>query len=70
MKFFAALLGLSAMAISADAGASMHNPDYCYTTDPIRPMTSLVPFLTSYEAIRRLNIPTVNPNASSTVLTK
>lgn len=61
------VLGFLALAISADAGGSMHNPFYCYATDPIRPMTSMGGVITSYEAVRRFNFTTVNPYVSSEV---
>lgn len=67
MKFFVAVLGLLSMSVSTDAGASMHNPFYCYTTDPIKPMSSMLATITSYEATRRFNFTTVNPYVSSTV---
>lgn len=65
MKFFVALLVVLALAISADAGASMHNPFFCYATDTIRSMTNMASVITSYEAIRRFNFTTVNPYISS-----
>ncbi|KAJ6644136.1 Multiple inositol polyphosphate phosphatase 1 [Pseudolycoriella hygida] len=65
MKFFVALLGVLAMAISADAGASMHNPFFCYATDTVRSMTNMGSVITSYEAIRRFNFTTVNPYMST-----
>lgn len=65
MKFVVALLGVLFLAVTADAGASMHNPFYCYATDPIRPMTNMAATVTSYEAIRRFNFTTVNPYRSS-----
>ncbi len=65
MKFLVALGLFASLAISADAGASMHNSFYCYATDNIRPMTNMAATLTSYEAIRRFNFTTVNPYVSS-----
>lgn len=65
MKFFVVLFGVLFLAYTADAGASMHNPFYCYATDPIRPMTNMAATFTSYEAIRRFNFTTVNPYRSS-----
>lgn len=65
MKFVVALLGVLYLTVKADAGASMHNPFYCYATDPIRSMTNMATGLTSYEAIRRFNFTTVNPYRSS-----
>ncbi|KAG4069951.1 hypothetical protein HA402_015175 [Bradysia odoriphaga] len=65
MKFVVALLGVLFLAVTADAGASMHNPFYCYATDPIRPMTNMASVFTSYEAIRRFNFTTVNPYRST-----
>lgn len=66
MKIFVAL-GVLAFVISADAGPSMHNPHYCYATDPIRSTTLMASIFTSYEAIRRFNFSTVNPNTSSKI---
>lgn len=66
MKFVVAL-GVLALAISADAGASMHNPFFCYATDTIRSMTNMASVITSYEAIRRFNFTTVNPYVSSKI---
>lgn len=66
MKFSVALLIL-ALAISADAGASMHNPFYCYSNDTIRSMTNMFSVLSSYEAIRRFNFTTINEYMSSKV---
>lgn len=54
-----------ALAIVADAGVSMNNPFFCYTTDPIRSMTNRLATITSYEAIRRFNFTTTNPYISS-----
>lgn len=64
MKFFVAL-GLLALVIVANAGVSMHNPFYCYMTDPIRPMTNMHATASSYEAVRRFNFTTTNPYISS-----
>lgn len=64
MKLIVAL-GVLAFAISADAGASMHNPFFCYATDTIRSMTNMASVITSYEAIRRFNFTTLNPYISS-----
>lgn len=64
MKFFVAF-GVLALVIVADAGVSMHNPFFCYMTDPIRSMTNMHSTSTSYEAIRRFNFTTVNPYISS-----
>lgn len=70
MKFFAAL-GVLALAVAvANAGVSMNNPNYCYMTDNIRPMTNMFGALTSYEAIRRFNFTTVNPYMSSNFVSK
>jgi len=49
----------------SDAGVSMNNPFFCYTTDPIRSMTYMHSTQTSYEAIRRFNFTTVNPTIST-----
>lgn len=68
MKFYSVIvLKVLAYAILTDAGPSMHNPFFCYTTDTIRSMTNMASMMTSYEAIRRLNFTTVNPYVSSKV---
>lgn len=64
MKFVVTLLGVLFLAVTADAGASMHNPFYCYATDPIRPSTNMAATVTSYEAIRRFNFTAVSPYRS------
>lgn len=64
MKFYV-VLGLLALAIVANAGVSMHNPFYCYITDPIRSMTNMHATASSYEAVRRFNFTTTNPYISS-----
>lgn len=66
MKFFVVLITLM-LTISADAGASMHNPFFCYANDTIRSMTNMFSVVTSYEAIRRFDFATVNPYASSKI---
>lgn len=53
------------LIISAETGPSMHNPHFCYTTDPIRSVATMNGIATSYEAVRRLNITTVSPYESS-----
>ncbi|KAJ6643214.1 Multiple inositol polyphosphate phosphatase 1 [Pseudolycoriella hygida] len=59
------LFGVLVLAIVANAGVSMNNPFFCYTTDPIRSMTNMHSTSTSYEAIRRFNFTTVNPYIST-----
>ena len=49
------------------AGPSMHNPFFCYTTDPIRSMTNMYAHFNNYEAIRRFNFTTIDPYRSSKV---
>lgn len=66
MKVFVAF-GVLVLAVVANAGVSMNNPFFCYTTDPIRSMTNMHSTSTSYEAIRRFNFTTVNPYFSSKV---
>lgn len=55
MTLVVAYLGLlvSVFVISADAGVSMHNEFYCYSSDLIRPQTRMHGTRSSYEAIRR-----------------
>lgn len=67
MKFIMLLLGVLALAVSAETGTSMHNPFFCYATDTIRSMTNMGAVVTSYEAIRRFNFTTLNPYASSKI---
>lgn len=62
---FVVWIGVLLLAAAADGGTSMHNPFYCYTTDPIRSMTNMASTVTSYEAIRRFNFTTVSPYRSS-----
>ena len=64
MKFLV-IFGVLAAAMVADAGVSMHNPFFCYMTDPIRSMTNMFSVGTAYEAIRRFNFSTVNPYVTS-----
>lgn len=65
MKF---ILVLEVLFVSAvvDGGVSMHNPNFCYMTDPVRPFTTMMTDFTSYEAIRRFNVTTFDPYISST----
>lgn len=49
------------LATVADAGVSMNNPFYCYSTDVIRPQVQMHSTRSSYEAVRRTS---VNPTAS------
>lgn len=65
MKLLVALVVLALALALADGGASMHNPFYCYSTDPIRSMTNMHATATSYEAIRRFNFTTTNPYITS-----
>jgi len=46
----------------SDAGVSVNNPFYCYSTDPVRPQVQVHSTRTSYEAVRRT---AVNPSVSS-----
>lgn len=47
-----------------EAQVSLHNRNYCYSSDPIRPQNGMHATSSSYEAIRR---PAVNPGVSSNV---
>jgi hypothetical protein len=60
MKLFVTLLALATVLV-IDAQVSMHNPNYCYTADPIRPQNGMHSTQSSYEAIRR---PAIDPNVS------
>lgn len=62
MKVLVALSVLAFMAIAGiEAGVSMNNPFYCYSTDRIRSSNQMHSVRTSYEAIRRTEI---NPAVS------
>ncbi|KAJ6644488.1 Multiple inositol polyphosphate phosphatase 1 [Pseudolycoriella hygida] len=61
MKTVATLVVLSIVG-SANAGVSINNPFYCYSTDLIRPQVQMHATRTSYEAVRRTS---VNPTVSS-----
>lgn len=39
--------------LAVDAGVSMHNPFYCYSSDTIRPLTRMGSTETAYEAVHR-----------------
>lgn len=60
MKFLV-VLTILAFVLVADAGVSINNPFYCYSTDGIRPQNQMHSVRTSYEAVRRT---TVNPTVS------
>lgn len=60
MKFAIALC-LLAFAATSEAGVSMSDPFYCYSTDWIRPQNQMHSVRTSYEAIRQTE---VNPTVS------
>lgn len=52
MKIGFALLALAVLFV-VEAQVSMHNPTYCYSSDPIRPQNGMHSSQSSYEAIRR-----------------
>ncbi|KAG4070941.1 hypothetical protein HA402_001378 [Bradysia odoriphaga] len=54
MEWFVGL-GILIFAMVANAGVSMHNPFFCYTTDPIRSTPKMHSTMSSYEAITRFN---------------
>lgn len=58
---FLVVLGIFGFVLVADAGVSMNNPFYCYSTDGIRPQVQMHSVRTSYEAVRRTS---VNPTVS------
>lgn len=69
MKFLMFLtVWLIEFVIVTNAGVSMHNPFYCYSTDPIRSTKVMHSTWTSYEAIRSFNFTTVDPEISSMIL--
>lgn len=62
MQFSRTLLAVLATFFVAEAQVSLHNPNYCYSTDPIRPQNGMHTTQASYEAIRRY---AVDPFVSS-----
>lgn len=55
------VLGIFLFAVSADAGASMHNPHYCFAGDRTKSQSNMMAVITSYESIRRIDFSTVDP---------
>lgn len=55
MKVFVAF-ALLAIAVVAEAGVSVDDPFYCYSTDPVRPQNRMHSTLTSYETVRRSQV--------------
>lgn len=51
-------LTLLASTFVVDAGVSMHNPNYCYANDFVRPTVRMHSVRSSYEAIRRTAVDT------------
>lgn len=52
---------IMAVVAFSQASVSRHNPNYCYSEDPIRPQSTMHGSQSSYEAHRRSPI---DPNAS------
>lgn len=48
--------GLLALVLVSDAGVSINNPFYCYSSDFIRPQVRMHSVRSSYEAIRRTEV--------------
>ena len=53
------VLVLVAVAM-AKASVSMHDPFYCFATDPIHPQNQMFATKTAYEAVRGNEIPNVS----------
>lgn len=72
MKLLVVLAILSAFGISSDAGVSMNNPFYCYTSDTIRPSITMHSTSNSYEAIRHIKFgtPPSTYNSSKVIVEK
>lgn len=58
------LFCMLSMAVTlSQASVSMHNPFYCFDTDPVRPQNSMFATKTAYEAVRGNGF--INPSISS-----
>lgn len=65
MKLSLAFVFLMAITLS-QASVSMHNPFYCFATDPVRPQSSMFATKVAYEAVRGDGF--INPSISSKLL--
>jgi multiple inositol-polyphosphate phosphatase/2,3-bisphosphoglycerate 3-phosphatase len=55
------LIFLAVVVAYSEAQLSMNNPQYCYSTDPIRPQNGMHLTWSNYEAVRRIHVdPTVS----------
>lgn len=59
---FETFVTIFATLFLVEAQVSLHNENYCYSTDPIRPQNGMHTIQSSYESIRR---PGINPGVSS-----
>ena len=58
---YSIIIFISAVTALANGQLSVHNPFYCYSTDPIRPQNGMHSTQASYEAIR---LPAVDTSVS------
>lgn len=49
----------------SQASVSMHNPFYCFDTDPVRPQNTMFATKVAYEAVRGNGVPIVSSNLFS-----
>jgi hypothetical protein len=56
VKILFAAISMIALAAFAEASVSVHNPFYCFSTDPIRPQNTMFSTITTYESVRGRNI--------------
>lgn len=61
MKVVIVAVAVLSAALLVEGQLSMNNPNYCYSSDPVRPQNGMHSTQASYEAIRR---PSVNPSVS------
>jgi len=62
MMVFTTLLVATVALLSVEAQQSIHNPYYCYMTDPVKPQNGMHANFASYGSIRR---PIVDPQTSA-----
>ncbi len=63
MKFLYVILVLLLPVTIVLGSVSMHNPFYCFDTDPIRPQNTMYAPVTSYDNGRGRDL--INPSVSS-----
>ncbi|CRK90523.1 CLUMA_CG004135, isoform A [Clunio marinus] len=61
------VLSILSVLFVVNAQVSVHNPVYCYSSDPLRPQNGMHASQSSYQAIHR---PNVNPNVSTCTPTR